>query len=149
MFLLSLIVYLLNCRGGGGRLISIIFDYCLLLSVSKATTVTLATKTITNVRRFLYRRTSVLTDFNKIWIFTTDFSKTPRYEASRKSVQWETTSSCGRTDWLTRQSQNSSPLGLDSNRAVSSRGICGGHSGPRTVFASSISVLPPVVVPFR
>jgi len=43
----------------------------------------------------------------------------------------------------------SSPLGLDRNRGVSLRGICGGQSGPGTVFATSVSVLPSVVVPFR
>ena len=43
----------------------------------------------------------------------------------------------------------SSPLGLDRNRGVGSRGICGGHSWPGTVFAPSISVPSSVVVPSR
>jgi hypothetical protein len=28
-------------------------------------------------------------DFNQIWIFSTDFHRSPQYQISRKFVQWE------------------------------------------------------------
>lgn len=55
----------------------------------------------------------------------------------------------GQTDAHDHVKILSSLLGLDRNRGVNPRGICGGHSGPGTVFATSISVLPSVVVPSR
>jgi len=30
-----------------------------------------------------------LSDFNQIWFFKTDFHKSPQYQISMKSVQWE------------------------------------------------------------